>query len=221
MEVQMIVQIAIILVYLAAIFIITNLCIFLNKAILLWLKNIKLLEIFPYDTQAITFHTYKPKGSNIPKRGKIIAEHAYNIAKKLGVPIILSVGKTVPDKQSMECELYQEYIYSNLGHVIEVIIGRNKNVRDTYGEVKETYRIAKKNNFQKIGVVALLPHLVWRIIPFWQAENKSNDLIIRFNGILGPKKYIIWEFLMLILETYLPPGSSRRNFCLKISKRHR
>ncbi len=203
-------------------FIFLNLIFFSIKAILLYFKNIKLLtKTIPKSVQAVSFHTYKPKSSIIPLRGKIIANYAYQVAEKLNVPIILSVGHTVPNESRTESEIYRDYItsLSNYDKKIKIITSNNLQARDTESEVATTFKQCLKNHYRKIGVVALLPHLILRIIPYWQKINSKQKIQIYFNGILGPQKYIFWELIMLVLEFYIPPNSRQRKILLNLVNR--
>ena len=203
-------------------FIFLNLIFFSIKAILLYFKNIKLLtKTIPNNVQAISFHTYKPKNSIVPLRGKIIANYAYRIAQQLNVPIILSVGHTVPNESRTESEIYRDYIASlpKYNGLIKIIITDNPNTKDTHREVTTTFNRCLKNNFTHIAIIALTPHLILRIIPYWQKINSNQKIQIHFNGILGPKKYIFWELIMLVLEFYIPPNSQQRKFLLNLVNR--
>jgi hypothetical protein len=202
-------------------FIFLNLAFFAVKAISLYCKNTKLLtKTVPDDVQAVSFHTYKPKKSVVPLRGKIIAIHACKIAKQLGVPIILSVGHTVPYEARTESEIYRDYIVSLPNcKEIKIITADNPAVRDTYGEVNATFQRCLNNGFKQIAVIALLPHLILRIIPYWQKANAKHKLKIYYHGILGPKKYVFWEFAMLISEFYFPPNSWQRKILFNFINR--
>jgi hypothetical protein len=169
--------------------------------------------------QAISLHTYKPKNSIVPKRGRMIANYAYQIAKKKNVAIILSVGNTVPNKTKMESEIYRDYLFDKYGSNIKIITGSNPDARDTNREVQESYKTCQKFNIKSFGVVGLIPHLVLRIIPYWQKINSQQKMAIYFDGILGPPQYIFWEFAMMIFESYFPPNTKIRNFILNLVDR--
>jgi len=202
-------------------FILFNIVFFIIKSLRLYLTNIKLLTTIPSGIEAISFHTYKPNNSIIPLRGRIIAEYAYEIAYWLNIPIILSVGNTVPNEPRTESEIYKDYITSlpYYNKEIRIITSNNPQARDTESEVATTFKHCLENHYKYIGVVALLPHLILRIIPYWQKINSNQKIQIYFNGILGPKKYIFWELAMLVLEFYIPPNSWQRKILLNFVNR--
>lgn len=197
----------------------THLFIFGFKSVLLWRKNFRLLNCFPNNIQSLSCHTYKPKNGIVPLRGRIVADCAYQRAEKLKVPLILSVGHTVKGENRTEGEIYRDYLYQKYGQQVPIIVGQNSLVRDSYGEIQETYKIIQQLHFQYHGVIALLPHLVLRLIPYWQQVNQDKQPQVYFEGIWGPIRYFFWEFIMMILEFYLPPNSKQRKFILNLVKR--
>jgi len=201
------------------IIVIAHIIFFISKALYLYVRNIKLVKGIPNNVQAVSFHTYKPKNSIIPKRGQMIAHYAYQIAETINVPIILSVGNRVPNEPRMESEIYRDYIFNNHGTDIPIITRSGSKATDTNREVRESFTRCQELNIKSFGVIGLIPHLVLRIIPYWQKINVHQNVIIYFDGIIGPPQYIFWEFVMMILENYIPPNSKQRKFILNLVNR--
>lgn len=162
-------------------------------------------------------HTFCPKKSIVPFRGRLVSDAAYNIAKYFKVPLLVTVGKTVPGELRMECEVYRDYLVQRYGNEITIITGIDPVARDTYLETQEAIRICNKNGYCNILIVGLRPHLGSRIEKFWRKLTKNYEQI-RFNFVAvdGPIKYYFWEFVMMLLEIPLPPQSPQRNFVLDL-----
>lgn len=166
---------------------------------------------------AVMLHTYCPKHSIVPLRGEIVSESACDLVSKLKVPLILAVGHTVPGETRTESKIYHDYIRVKFPDCAPyIVLGEDSDARDTRAETQEAARILKARQAKSVLVVGIRPHLV-RIQSYWQEFGKG--LFISFIGVDGPKRYYIWEFIMLILETILPPGSRRREFALDIAGR--
>lgn len=167
---------------------------------------------------AIVVHTYCPRGAvtELPMRGRLIAQAAYLMAKRFRSPIIMAVGNTVPGEPRTESEIYRDFIIRFYDQEIahKIILGNDKNARDTWRETTEAYRIAMTSGYRKILVIGMRPHLA-RIIPYWQKINQEN-LKIQFVGIYGPGQYYVWELAMIIAEFIIPPRTRRRNFVLNM-----
>jgi len=168
---------------------------------------------------AIVLHTYCPKHSRVPARGRIVSEAAVRFASQWKIPLILAVGHTVPGEPRTESQVYRDYLRERFPEkTFNIILGKDLDARDTARETKEAARLAKEQKMGSLLVVGLTPHLV-RIQGYWQ--DFSKDFSLSYIGVSGPKRYYVWEFCMFILEKILPPGSRRRQIALNISGRRR
>ena len=168
---------------------------------------------------AIVLHTYCPKHSRVPARGRIVSEAAVRFASQWKIPLILAVGHTVPGEPRTESQVYHDYLRERFPEkTFNIILGKDLDARDTARETKEAARLAKEQKMGSLLVVGLTPHLV-RIQGYWQ--DFSKDFSLSYIGVSGPKRYYVWEFCMFILEKILPPGSRRRQIALNISGRRR
>lgn len=168
---------------------------------------------------AVVTHTYCPKHSEVPKRGRLAAEAGSLLAYRFHIPLVLAVGHTVPNETRMESEIYRDYVEKHFADRLpEIILGRNPAARDTHAETGEAARLAKEKGWRRLLIVGLTPHLV-RIRGYW--KEYEPDFTLSFTGVAGPKKYYLWESLMFILEIIFPPGSYRRTTLLDLAGRRK
>ncbi len=168
-------------------------------------------------------HTYCPKDSIVPARGLDVLRWGIKKARtKCYCPLIMTVGRTVPSDTRSEAQIYKKEALRmmNLDYDVKIIVGADMAARDSADEIAEANRICRERGFKKLTVVALKPHLVLRLKRKWKAENKDGWYTFTFSSPdQYQKKYWIWEFCMMVLEFFLPPGSRRRNLVLNIAGR--
>ena len=163
---------------------------------------------------AIAVHTYKPAGDRLPNRGRLVVKKTHELAMIYNCPIVLGVGNTVSDSLS-ESEIYRNYLKMNLSHRGQIYTGTNPLVRDTVTEAKEIYKICQQKNFQNILIIGLAPHLVTRIVKYWNQINRPYSFNVYFLAVPSPLRYYFWELTMLIAEIILPPHSRRRQLLFR------
>jgi hypothetical protein len=172
------------------------------------------------EPDAIMVHTYCPKNSIIPQRGKdVVRETTRMLSWYPHCPIIFSVGNTVPGEKRTEAEIYRDYFLSRYPQA-SIIVGADKEARDSAGEIKEADHICRERGFNRVTIIALKPHLVFRLKKYWKKTNSNNWYKFTFSYPDDyQRRYWVWEFCMLILEKFLPPGSKRRHFVLNLAGR--
>lgn len=120
----------------------------------------------------------------------------------------------------MESELYRDFIVDSLGYDGEFLLGADANARDTLAETREAYRLCVERGARRILVIALKPHLRFRVERFWKATNASR-LDVHFLGVPGPFRHTVREWAMVFINVVLPPGSKRRYWVFDLVGRKR
>src|SRR3990167_3015605 len=93
---------------------------------------------------AVMVHTFCPKNSIVPLRGRLVANKGYDLAKSLNIPLLMTVGKTVQKESRKECEIYHDFLLKTRGQSVKIITGENPQIRDTFGETNEALRLCRK-----------------------------------------------------------------------------
>ena len=164
----------------------------------------------------VMVHTFCPKKSIIPPRGRLVADTGYNLAKRFNVPLLMTVGKTVQNESRKECEVYRDFLFMTRDRSIKIITGEDSNIRDTFMETSEALRLCQKLSFKKILIVGLHSHISLRAKKFWKKSSCKQNIEFDFVFVKGPIKYYFWELLMLILEIPFPPRSWRRDLIFNL-----
>lgn len=161
---------------------------------------------------AVMVHTYKPEQGHVPDRGKLVLERGWLMAKHYACPLLLAVGRTVPEEKRTEGEIYRDYALLNFGNGVNIIVGEDSTVRDTAGEVRKAVAIARMLETRRLLVVASRPHL-YRCSELWR-QTPRGDISVVLYGEHCAIEYYLWEVAMIIFEKLLPSGSKRRDFVL-------
>ncbi|MEK7641668.1 MAG: hypothetical protein AAB365_01585 [Patescibacteria group bacterium] len=172
--------------------------------------------------QTVSVHTYKPRNSVVPYRGWLVLTKGYNVAASHNIPLILSVGNTVPGELRTEAEMYRDALVNRFGpnHGVQVIVARNRSVRETFGEVKETQKEIWRLGSSKHAVIGLAPHIA-RICLLWRRATKAIPEPKRADILFvpvskGPLRYWFWEAAMLWMHFIAPPESRLQNWLLDL-----
>lgn len=172
----------------------------------------------PYD--AIMMHSYCPgkESEHLPIRGRLLALTAYALSKRFICPIMLTVGKTVPNSLLSEGEIYKNYL-QRMDSGCPIVLGRDSRARDTWGETIEAYRRAQELGYKRLLILGTRPHLA-RIINIWKEVNKEEKMRLYFLGAYAPAHYYIQETIAWYIEKIVPPNSYGRKILLDAIGRH-
>jgi hypothetical protein len=165
----------------------------------------------------VAVHTYFCKHGIVPKRGQLTLRQGVTFASRLHCPLVMTIGHTIPGSVSTEAQVYMDWALEELqAYDVQFLLGRDNSVRETGGEVREAYSIARQATSGVVLVVASEPHVA-RCRLIWKSVVPPEDFPhIYFWPVKIPAIYWLWELLMMSVHVGAPPGSRRQRFLLNV-----
>jgi hypothetical protein len=167
--------------------------------------------------EAIFLHTNHPKGGKMSPRGFRILSRACDYARRYDAPLVLVAGATVPSDPRTEAELYADASRS-LGYNGAILLGSERKVLNTEGEIVEGIRIFIEHRVRHVLVVAADSHIL-RARRRWRESDVMDAMSIEFLGVSVGLRSNLYDYVSMLVRPLLPQGTHRRDFVLRIMGR--